>query len=333
MPLDLTDEVMALAVNSSDFFDALNQQTLKVRGLKPGRYTLLIDDKLVGSFDAEALGAGVNLAKYQTPMWEQAMRVHNLTIHRANAHNTRWRSVHVPFVDEVPDETEKAMAALDVLRDQLRRKQRAVAQPVDRHFVLIPGDSGEVSIFNGKDLSGWHISKTSHHGTTPDWKVKDGVLTGTQDRPGEGGILLTDKKYKNFEISMEIRPDFSCAGGLFLRSTEKGEAYQVMLDYLDGGSIGGIYGEGLKGVQGVTPQWRPYWKGNQWNHLRARIEGDVPRIRVWLNGIQITDWKNTENHLPDGATEGHIAVQVHRGNRWIPGGEHRFRNITVRELP
>jgi hypothetical protein len=31
--------------------------------------------------------------------------------------------------------------------------------------------------------------------------------------------------------------------------------------------------------------------------------------------------------------EGHIAVQVHAGSRWIEGGKHRFRNIAVRELP
>jgi hypothetical protein len=83
----------------------------------------------------------------------------------------------------------------------------------------------------------------------------------------------------------------------------------------------------------VSPNWRDYWTANQWNHLRARIEGDVPHIRVWMNGVQIVDWKDTANHLPGGATEGHIAVQVHVGNRWIPGGKHRFRNIQVRELP
>ncbi len=333
LPVDMDDPVMALAVNSSDFVEALNQQTIAVKGLQPGKHTLLIDGDVAGVYDAEALAAGVNLAALKTPMWAQAMRVHQLTLDRANAHNTRWRSVQVPFEEEQPEAARKAMAALDELRDVLQHQQQLAALPDPHRFEVVPGDQSFVSIFNGKDLEGWHISKTNHHGTTPIWKVQDGILSGTQDRPGEGGILLTDKKYRNFEISLELRPDFSCDGGLFLRSTEKGEAYQVMLDYLDGGAVGGIYGEGLKGVQGVSPKWRPHWKANAWNHLRARIEGNVPRIRVWMNGIQIVDWTDTENHLPDGATEGHIAVQVHRGNRWIPGGEHRFRNIAVRELP
>lgn len=333
MPLDLADPVVALAVGSSDFVESLNQQTLSVKGLKAGKHTLLIDGDVVGVYEADSLAAGINLATLQTPMWAQASQVHQLTLDRANAHNTRWRSVQVPFDEKQPEATANSMEALDRLSEALRREQYLAAQPNAHRFEVVPGDLGFESIFNGKDLSGWHISQTNHHGTTPVWKVADGVLSGSQDRPGEGGILLTDKKYKNFEVALEIRPDFGCDGGLFLRSTEKGEAYQVMLDYLDGGAVGGIYGEGLQNVKGIAPPWRPLWKGNDWNHLRARIEGDTPRIRVWLNGQPLVDWTDTENHLPGGATDGHIAVQVHRGNRWIPDGQHRFRNLSVRELP
>jgi hypothetical protein len=115
-----------------------------------------------------------------------------------------------------------------------------------------PGDvpAGFTPLFNGKDLSGWHVSQVNHHGNSKGWSVKDGVVLATQDRPGNGGILLTDRKYRDFEVSVEINPDWGCDGGLFLRSNEKGQAYQVMIDYLEGGSVGGIYGEGLTGVEG-----------------------------------------------------------------------------------
>jgi hypothetical protein len=86
---------------------------------------------------------------------------------------------------------------------------------------------GFTPIFNGKDLTGWHVSKTNHHGTTPDYRVLHGVIVGTQSPRGKGGILLTDKKYKNVEVYMEIKPDWGCDSGLFLRSNEKGDAYQV----------------------------------------------------------------------------------------------------------
>jgi hypothetical protein len=66
------------------------------------------------------------------------------------------------------------------------------------------GEMGKVPpgfqpIFNGKNLMGWHVSKTNHHGTTPDLHVTGGILTGAQNPPGKGGIPLTDKKYKNVE--------------------------------------------------------------------------------------------------------------------------------------
>jgi hypothetical protein len=208
---------------------------------------------------------------------------------------------------------------------------------------LIAADipAGFKRVFNGKDTKGWHISQVNHHGNTQAWTVKDKVLMVTQDKPGNGGILLTDKKYKDFEVSLEINPDFGCDGGLFLRSNEKGQGYQVMIDYLERGMVGGIYGEGLKDVKAdnskARAEWPKAWKKGEWNHLRARIEGDVPHIQVWMNGTQIVDWTDSANHLADGATDGMIAVQAHFTNektpRWVPGGFHRFRNIAVKELP
>jgi hypothetical protein len=213
----------------------------------------------------------------------------------------------------------------------------ALAAPADP---LVP--AGFRPIFDGKDLSGWHVSEVNHHGNSKGWTVADGVLLATQDRPGNGGILLTDRRYRNFEVSLEIRPDWGCDGGLFLRSDEQGDAYQVMIDYLPGGVVGGIYGEGLQGLGDasgprVNRDWEADWKKGEWNRLRARIEGTVPHIRVWLNDRPLVDWTDTANHLKNGATDGMIALQIHMSNektpRWKAGGYHRFRNIAVRELP
>jgi hypothetical protein len=197
---------------------------------------------------------------------------------------------------------------------------------------------GFTPIFNGKDLTGWHISQVNHHGNSQGWSIEDGVLSATQDRPGNGGILLTDKTYGNFEVSLEIKPTFGCDGGLFLRSNEKGEAYQVMIDHLEGGSVGGIHGEGLDldpDPGRAAPDWPKAWRKGEWNALRARIEGEVPHIQVWMNGQQIVDWTDSANHAPAGP-EGMIALQMHFSDedtpRWKDGGFHRYRNIAVREL-
>lgn len=188
-------------------------------------------------------------------------------------------------------------------------------------------------VFNGRNLAGWHMSLSNHHGDTREWRVYDGALVGKQDREGNGGILLTDEKFGDFELFLELKLDFGCDGGLFLRSNESGQAYQVMLDYLEGGNIGGIYGEGLEGLGAVFSKgWEEVWKKDDWNAMRIRIRGAEPRVEVWLNDSQIVDFQDTQNRLPAGATQGSVAVQVHGGDRCKPGLEHRFRRIAVRTL-
>jgi hypothetical protein len=77
-----------------------------------------------------------------------------------------------------------------------------LAQPADLGRV----PDGFTPIFNGTDLTGWHVSRTNHHGTTPDYRVVHGVIVGTQQPRGKGGILLTDRKYRNVEVYMEVKP-------------------------------------------------------------------------------------------------------------------------------
>lgn len=342
MPVDFNDAPTALAVKSSDFQQSLNRETLKIAGLKSGHYAMRIDGVQVKVFTAAELAAGLDLTTLPTPMLDQAKKVHDLTLKRTGVHNVRWRTLEVPLAKDELSKNAAAMAALDALDEELEAKQLAAARPVPHSFelVAVPAEAANVPagftpIFNGKDLTGWHVSKTNHHGTTPDWKVEGGVLTGSQNPPGKGGILLTDRKYRNFEVYAEVMPDWGCDGGLFLRSSEKGEAYQVLLDFREKGTLFGVYGERLKDVPTFNvPNWRDFWKENEWNAVRARIEGDIPRITVWVNGKQTTSWSDTSNHAAGGALDGMIAVQVHGGNQiWKEGGKHRFRNIAVRELP
>ena len=136
---------------------------------------------------------------------------------------------------------------------------------------------------------------------TPRGRWRTACSSATQDKKDNGGIVLTDKKYKNFEVYLEMNPDYGCDSGLFLRSTEKGEAYQVTLDYLPGRQHGRDLRRGPAGCAGATPpDWEKHWKKGEWNTIRARIEGAAPHIQVWMNGVQITDWTDTANHLSAG---------------------------------
>jgi len=217
---------------------------------------------------------------------------------------------------------------------------------------------GYVSIFDGKSLKGWHVSaqsghsKVSKHKSGGRWVVEDGMIVGTQDVPGNGGLIITDKKYKDVEIVLEMKNDFGPDSGLFLRSSEKGEAYQAMIDYYRGGNLMGLYGEALSpGFHirnfsfldspekikedkadfklPVSPkEWPNFWKHGVWNELKARIVGQPPHITTWIKGVQFMDWTDSMKRHHD---EGGIALQVHGG------GDHtrefvRYRNIRVKVL-
>jgi hypothetical protein len=229
---------------------------------------------------------------------------------------------------------------------------------------------GFTSIFNGTDLTGWHVSTTARHGVQPDFHVAHGMIVGTQRPLGSGGLLLTDKKYRNFELSMEVKPDWGCDSGLFFRTTEMGAAYQITLDYLGGGSMGRLIGEGgiqvATGGRGAgargraagapttapTPPPTPSfastlasraesqdagmhaWKHDDWNIVRVRVEGHAPHATVWINGAQVSDATDSENHAVDDMLSGPIAIQIHGGGvRWQAGGYWRWRNIAIKELP
>nr|WP_309696553.1 SGNH/GDSL hydrolase family protein [Armatimonas sp.] len=129
-----------LAVASSDFVQALDQETLTVTNLAAPRYTLKIDGKSIGEFTKEQLAAGVNLATLNTPMLQQALLVGKLTQLRANVHNSRWREYQVPQAND-PQATQFLPALLknlDAADEPLTKAQRDAAKPRAHQFMLEP---------------------------------------------------------------------------------------------------------------------------------------------------------------------------------------------------
>ncbi|MCJ8166772.1 DUF1080 domain-containing protein [Pontibacter sp. E15-1] len=200
-------------------------------------------------------------------------------------------------------------------------------------------------IFNGQNLEGWHISRTTHQGTTPDVRVEDGAIVLRQQPYGQGGVLLSDKKYKNFELYVEAKIDTFSNGGIFLRSSESGIAYQIELDET-AGSTGSLLGERMPVSNSVKATERErVWKANDWNAFRIRMVGEEPHLTLWINGVQMWDVTQPKNDFVAGATEGMIGFQSHwtalfspaafdwNGlESWAPGATHRFRNIAIKEL-
>jgi lysophospholipase L1-like esterase len=71
LPFDLEDPLMNFVLKISDL-SSYDQETLKIDDLHPGQYKLTIDRTNVGTFSAEQLATGINLALLKTPMWDQA---------------------------------------------------------------------------------------------------------------------------------------------------------------------------------------------------------------------------------------------------------------------
>jgi hypothetical protein len=138
LPLDKDFKDIGLAIRSSDFVQALDQEPLKVTGLTAARYVLKIDGEKVGDYTREQLAEGINLALESTPMIKQASRVHDLTLKHNNIHFARWREVQIALQDYKLAGEQAAVDALDKLEEQIVQQQRAAAQPIPRHYELAP---------------------------------------------------------------------------------------------------------------------------------------------------------------------------------------------------
>jgi lysophospholipase L1-like esterase len=139
MPVDTKDEVVALALRASDFVEAMDQEPLRVTGLAAARYTLKIDDEVVGTFTKEEFAKGVNLATLPTPMAKQAAAVHDLTLRHNTVHFARWRQVEVNLQNVAvdPAHVRAAVDALDTLEADVVQQQRAAAQPKRHRYELV----------------------------------------------------------------------------------------------------------------------------------------------------------------------------------------------------
>lgn len=206
---------------------------------------------------------------------------------------------------------------------------------------------GFTRIFNGRNLTGWHVSRTTHQGSTPSVRAENGEIVVRQSPYGQGGLLMTDRRYGNFELYLETVAPWGINSGIFVRSTETGSAYQVELIGGGTGNTGALISEMMTLSQGTdAPGLAAVWKEGDWNSLRLRVEGEAPRMTLWVNGVQMWDVKQEKNDKVAGETDGHIGLQTHwtatytaiEGatccpTSWKPGAALRFRNLAIKELP
>lgn len=176
-----------------------------------------------------------------------------------------------------------------------------------------------VSLFNGKDLSGWTI-----HGTEK-WYVDKGELVCESGPDKQYGYLSTDKDYKNFDLTLQFKQEANGNSGVFFRSGIDGvkiSGWQVEVAprNLYTGGIYESYGRGW--LIKPKPEDESILKEGQWNTMRILVVGDD--VTTWLNGHEMV-------HLKDekiGVGNGFIALQIHDGG----GIKVRWKNFKLKEL-
>jgi lysophospholipase L1-like esterase len=129
---------LALVMRSSNVAEDLNNEPLKITGLKNGVYSLKIDGATVGTFNNDELGRGINLAILDTPMTKQAKQVYDLTVSHCDIHNQRWRTIQVPLGSYNLPQAESAMGAADKLEQAVIEKRHEIGQPKAHHFEVVP---------------------------------------------------------------------------------------------------------------------------------------------------------------------------------------------------
>lgn len=192
--------------------------------------------------------------------------------------------------------------------------------------------AGFVPLFDGKTLDGWR-KLTEYSGDKGKWTVEDGAITGDQYPAGEGGLFVTEKQYSNYELYTEVKAHWPLDSGLFLRVQPNVLSYQITIDYRNGGEIGAVYIPAGGGFAEHNCLGMSYWNPYDYNRMKVRIEGQPPRIQVWLNDHQITDYQHKP--IPDQPMvpeSGFIGVQVHPGENWGPESKVQFRKVMIKEL-
>jgi hypothetical protein len=202
------------------------------------------------------------------------------------------------------------------------------------------------TLFNGKDLSGWHgvgtedpakiaalspevraeARQKSLADVNQHWSVQNGELVND----GFGLYLTSDADFGDYEMFISYKTVPKADSGIYLKGTPQVQIWDSTDEEkfklgADKGS-GGLWNnsEGRPGKNPIVKADRPF---GEWNHFRIRQIG--ARTTVFLNGKLVVDNAILENYFDRKKpliARGPVQLQTH-------GGEIRWKNLFVREIP
>jgi Domain of Unknown Function (DUF1080) len=185
-------------------------------------------------------------------------------------------------------------------------------------------DEKWVSLFNGKDLTGWK----THPDDKAKWEVKDGAIVGT----GTSGHLFSERgDYENFRYRVEAKINDKGNSGQYFRAKfakafPPGYEAQINATHGDPVRSGSLYPDGRDGYtkeeKKQTLVFEQLIKPDEWftqeviavgNHIIIKVDGKTT--------VDFVDEKNRHS-------KGHFAIQQHD-----PGSVVTVKRVEVIELP
>jgi type 1 glutamine amidotransferase len=186
-------------------------------------------------------------------------------------------------------------------------------------------ETGYRPLFDGTSLDGWQQagpgSFTLDH---------DGTLTSSG---GMGLLWYAASDFSSYSLKLDWKMS-SASGddnsGVFVGFPPSDDpwsavhhGYEIQIDATDvpEKTTGSVYGFQSADLKKRDRALNP---PGEWNTYEIRVEGE--RLRVWLNGVKINDFTNTDPARS--LRDGHLGLQNHGADDQVS-----FRNVRIKELP
>ena len=174
-----------------------------------------------------------------------------------------------------------------------------------------PPAAGFVSLFNGKDLTGWSSGKWPADA----WHVEDGVLIGSGPK---FSVLYSDRDdYRDFHLRAEVRINGNGNSGILFR-VPSGAVWDREYEVGLGGEHGALNARG----RFLPPRPRSSIPADRWFTVEVIAEGK--HVMTKVDGKIVADYLDKGNPAP----VGRIALEL----AGEPRTRAQFRRIEVKDL-
>ena len=222
------------------------------------------------------------------------------------------------------------------------KKLDAADEPGGSSKLNVPPEGYE-AVFNGKDLSTFHVNKDAEKM----WKVEDGILKSPGLIKTYRGSLMTKKKYRDFEFLAEFRmPTISDSGIMFRRLNVNIEGFGNLEQFnlRSKGGMGHLESyyflpKDVAKKNGLKESEKPHVKHidpkvGVWHKIKLRMVGRT--LSAWYDGEKIIDNFKYHDWMMSMEPSG-IFLQKHAVVNGMNLGQNNpcpieYRNVFVKDL-